>query len=252
MSTSGLLHSTMDSPTTSRIFLTNIMKKRIINGLALAAALVPAHGFNISVTNAPSASPAAVPILDNTGTPIAQGSGYVASGTFSSLPTSIAEIRTAFSPFGTPAAGQSTAFGGSPVNGLFDSTRGLTLRPPLDAGQTAIVGQAIYVVFGNGADLASSTQFAVFDGQEVIGQDAENLAAPESEVSVQITDTTLTPERLLFGDLVTGVAAADSGLPIDFNEGIRLSDGATPPIPEPSTSLLAALAGLALAARRRR
>ena len=40
------------------------------------------------------------------------------------------------------------------------------------------------------------------------------------------------------------------GLGLVFTEGIQLGEGVV--VPEPSTSLLAALAGLALAARRRR
>jgi hypothetical protein len=57
----------------------------------------------------------------------------------------------------------------------------------------------------------------------------------------------LTADSLVYGTILTN---RDTGLGLVFEEAIQLGEGVV--IPEPSTSLLAALAGLALAARRRR
>jgi hypothetical protein len=97
---------------------------------------------------------------------------------------------------------------------------------------------------GDGADLASSTDFAVFDPGLVFG--TEN-AVGAGALDIVITSDLLTEDSLVYGTIVPSV---DTGLGLVFDEAIQLGEGVV--IPEPSTSLLAALAGLALAARRRR
>ena len=108
----------------------------------------------------------------------------------------------------------------------------------------APVGASVYLVMGDGADLASSTDFAVFDPGLVFG--TEN-AVGAGALDIIISSDTLTADSLVYGTIVPNV---DTGLGLVFDEAIQLGEGAV--IPEPSTSLLAALAGLALAARRRR
>ena len=127
------------------------------------------------------------------------------------------------------------------VGGFFDGNR----SAPIPAGTTdAPVGASVYLVMGDGADLASSTDFAVFDPGLVFG--TEN-AVGAGALDIIITSDSLTADSLVYGTIVPNV---DTGLGLVFDEAIQLGEGAV--IPEPSTSLLAALAGLALAARRRR
>jgi hypothetical protein len=187
--------------------------------------------------NIAAADNTAVPVLDNTGAAIGLGSGFVAAGTFASVPGSIDEVRS-FTPFGDGASAFQNSVGAA---GFFDNSR----SAPIPQGTTdAPVGASVYLVMGDGADLASSTDFAVFDPGLVFG--TEN-AVGAGALDIIITSDSLTADSLVYGTIVPNV---DTGLGLVFDEAIQLGEGAV--IPEPSTSLLAALAGLALAARRRR
>lgn len=213
------------------------MKKTLIASLATVALFSSAGAYTVSFLNINSADATAVPILDNTGTPIAQGSGYVAAGTFAAAPGPDADIAVTFTPFGS---GSSSFSNGINVDGFFDGSRSEAIP---EGTVDAPVGQSIYLVIGDGDGLLTSSNFAVFDPGLVVGtENAVGLGA----LDILLDDSTLTPESLLMGNLLTNV---DTGLGLVFNEGIQLGGVA---VPEPSTSLLAALAGLALVARRRR
>ena len=213
------------------------MKKTVIATLATVGLFSGASAYTVSFLNVASADSTAVPVVDNTGAPIALGSGFVAAGTFASVPGSIDEVRS-FTPFGD---GNSAFANNIGVGGFFDGNR----SAPIPAGTTdAPVGASVYLVMGDGADLASSTDFAVFDPGLVFG--TEN-AVGAGALDIIIDSDALTPDSLVYGTIATDV---DLGIGVIFAEGIQLGEGAV--IPEPSTSLLAALAGLALAARRRR
>ena len=213
------------------------MKKTVIATLATVGLFSGASAYTVSFLNVASADSTAVPVVDNTGAPIALGSGFVAAGTFASVPGSIDEVRS-FTPFGDGNSAFANSIG---VGGFFDGNR----SAPIPAGTTdAPVGASVYLVMGDGADLASSTDFAVFDPGLVFG--TEN-AVGAGALDIIIDSDALTPDSLVYGTIVTEV---DTGIGVIFAEGIQLGEGAV--IPEPSTSLLAALAGLALVARRRR
>ena len=224
-----------------------------------------ASAYVVSFTNVPETNNTAVPIVDNIGYPIIAGAGYAAVGTFEFVPTSEEEIRSSFRAFGNGP----TSFNGAPS---FDSNLTdfgfyqLSRSAPIPHGTVGgPVGQNIYVVLATGSSLACSTGFAVFDSGLVFGTDG---ADEEGRVAVNITSETLTPESLVFGWLYGNV---DVGLGLLFTEGIG-TEWPKPPnwfgegpedyppnelapelcIPEPSTSLLLALAGLAVAARRSR
>ncbi|MDB4797700.1 PEP-CTERM sorting domain-containing protein [bacterium] len=226
-----------------------------------------ASAYVVSFTNVPEANNTAVPIFDNAQQPIAVGAGYAAVGTFEVVPTSVEEIRSSFSVFGDgPTSFENDLLG---VNKAFFE---LSRSAPIPQGAVGgPVGQNIYVVVGGGRSLACSTGFAVFDSGLVFGTDG---ADEEGRVSVNISSGTLTPESLVFGELEENV---DIFLGLRFSEGIA-TEWVKPPgwgaggfdgvwdiirqspnelapelcIPEPSTSLLLALAGLAVAARRSR
>ena len=213
------------------------MKKTIIATLATVGLFSGASAYTVSFLNIAAADNTAVPVLDNTGAAIGLGSGFVAAGTFASVPGSIDEVRS-FTPFGDGNSAFQNSVGAA---GFFDNSR----SAPIPQGTTdAPVGASVYLVMGDGADLASSTDFAVFDPGLVFG--TEN-AVGAGALDILISSDTLTADSLVYGTIVPNV---DTGLGLVFDEAIQLGEGAV--IPEPSTSLLAALAGLALAARRRR
>ena len=219
--------------------------------------------YVVSFTNVPEANNTAVPILDNIGAPIAVGAGYAAVGTFEVVPTSVEEIRSSFSVFGDGPTNFSNSIG-------FDGFVDKAFEAPIPHGTVSgPVGQNIYVVLGSGSSLACSRGLAVFDSGLVFGTDG---ADGEGRVEVNITSETLTSESLVYGELYPNV---DIGIGLVFSEGIG-TDFIKPPnwapwsfdndfefiaanelapelcIPEPSTGLLLALAGLAVAARRSR
>ena len=213
------------------------MKKTVIASLAAVGLFSGASAYTVSFLNIAAADNTAVPVLDNTGVAIGLGSGFVAAGTFASVPGSIDEVRS-FTPFGDGASAFQNSVGAA---GFFDNSR----SAPIPQGTTdAPVGASVYLVMGDGADLASSTDFAVFDPGLVFG--TEN-AVGAGALDIIITSDSLTADSLVYGTIVPNV---DTGLGLVFDEAIQLGEGAV--IPEPSTSLLAALAGLALVARRRR
>lgn len=213
------------------------MKKTVIATLATVGLFSGASAYTVSFLNIAAADNTAVPVLDNTNQPIGLGSGFVAAGTFASVPGSIDEVRS-FNVFGDGSSAFQNSVG---VGGFFDNSR----SAPIPLGTVdAPVGASVYLVMGDGADLASSTDFAVFDPGLVFG--TEN-AVGAGALDIVITSDTLTPDSLVYGTIVNNI---DTGLGLTFDEAIVLGEGVV--IPEPSTSLLAALAGLALAARRRR
>lgn len=213
------------------------MKKTVIATLATVGLFSGASAYTVSFLNIAAADNTAVPVLDNTGAAIGLGSGFVAAGTFASVPGSIDEVRS-FTPFGDGNSAFQNSVGAA---GFFDNSR----SAPIPQGTVdAPVGASVYLVMGDGADLASSTDFAVFDPGLVFG--TEN-AVGAGALDIVINSDTLTADSLVYGTIVPNI---DTGLGLVFDEAIQLGEGAV--IPEPSTSLLAALAGLALAARRRR
>ncbi|MDA7892474.1 PEP-CTERM sorting domain-containing protein [Akkermansiaceae bacterium] len=213
------------------------MKKTLIASLVTLGMFSGASAYTVAFLNIGAADPTAVPILDNTGTPIALGSGYVAAGTFSELPGGIDDVKANFNPFGDGNTAFSNGIG---VPGFFDGTRSAAIpQGTVDAP----VGQNVYLVIGDGSTLADSTDFVVFDPNLVFG--TEN-AVGAGGLDININSDAVTPESVLWGTILTDV---DTGLGVTFTEGLQIG-GAV--VPEPSTSLLAALAGLALVARRRR
>jgi len=214
------------------------MKKTVIATLATVGLFSGASAYTVSFLNVAAADNTAVPVLDNTGAPIALGSGYVAAGTFTAVPGSADDVRSLFAAFGDGNTAFSNSIG---VGGFFDGNR----SAPIPAGTTDVpVGASVFLVIGDGSDLASSTDFAVYDPGLVFG--TEN-AVGAGALDIIIDSDALTADSLVYGTIATNV---DLGIGVTFDEGIQLGEGAV--IPEPSTSLLAALAGLALAARRRR
>lgn len=132
---------------------------------------------------------------------------------------------------------------GSPANTL--GTFGFVNASVTDADAgNALAGQQVYVLIGNNqGDILASTQIAVYTSGNTFPTQVGGNAAGDAE--------NLRPDAgLVWGAIVTGAGItppfnAANGQPQIAVSGVNL-------IPEPSVSLLAGLAGLALLIRRKR
>lgn len=204
-----------------------------------------ASAFTVTVTNQTNVSPPDLPIFDNAGNPLASGSvgvGFFGSSTdVTGNSTDFAALLGTFQQFGTTAA-----FTQGFVPGLVNNVAPPEFDVPIAFGSTADpVGQNIFVVFGNAATLAASNELAVWQGNVLFGTDD---AAGNGGAAVSL-ETGL--GTLLLGNSTGPVELGEANV-VSFEDGIQLVTIDNAVVPEPSTGILAALAGLALVARRRR
>ncbi|MDB4739804.1 leucine-rich repeat domain-containing protein, partial [Akkermansiaceae bacterium] len=172
--------------------------------IALRLTLIT-HAYTVSFTNVNVTDGTAVPILGNPGTPIANNSGFIAVGTFSVIPTSIEDIR-AFKIFGE---GDTSIKNNIGIGGFVTGTR----SAPIPEGTIdSPVNESVYVVIGNGVDLASSNSFAVYEAGYVFGTDPGQL-------KIIIDSDTLISKRLIFGSIISDL---DIGIGVVFNKAIQL------------------------------
>jgi hypothetical protein len=172
--------------------------------IALRLTLIT-HAYTVSFTNINVTDGTAVPILVNPGTPIANNSGFIAVGTFSVIPTSIEDIR-AFKIFGE---GDTSIKNNIGIGGFVTGTR----SAPIPEGTIdSPVNESVYVVIGDGVDIASSNSFAVYETGYVFGTDPGQL-------KIIIDSDTLISERLIFGSIISNL---DIGIGVVFNKAIQL------------------------------
>ena len=200
----------------------------------LGLSVVSASAYDVSVRNFTGAT-TGLPILDNAGNVLAMG--IVAVGTFPvgfDFNQPAANIIAGFQQFNgdlmQPPLG---AFPGLFNNTLIDSIPESSVL--LDAG---FFGDTIYTIVGDATTvLADSSFIAVLSEGSVFGkEDMFGMGA----ISVDYVNGS----DIVYGDLIPGPISAG---PFTFGVGAKQVD-----IPEPSASLLAGLAGLALLIRRRR
>lgn len=201
-----------------------------------------ASAFTISITNQATIGDPSLPILDNTGAPLTSGSVGVgffaddASVTDNSL--DFGTLLTNFFQFGTT---EELVQGAAP--GLISLTNPAAFDVVVPIGSTGgQIGESVFVVFGNSSTLANSDQLAVFRSDSIFGTDD---AAGQGGVTVVLGSNVGT---LLLGDNTGPTIVSNDLGSITFADNIQLVSA----VPEPSSSLLAGLAGLALLARRRR
>jgi hypothetical protein len=194
---------------------------------ALALMSLPVFGATITVTN--TLGPVGTQsVVDNAGVPVS--AGYAAIGIVDEAAlvglTSGQQLADAFTLFDNAQGPLNNA----PFSGTFSvqSAGGV----PLDQANP-FSGKPIYLVLGNGADLASSTEAAVLKVGS-FGNTEPTLAT----VNVRAGD--VAPADILWGD--------NSQFQFSGRPTIALA----PIIPEPSSSLLFGVAGLALLIRRKR
>ena len=178
--------------------------------------------FTVWFNNIKLADTTAVPILDNTGTPIEGGAGYVAAGTFSTPPEQVTNFDE-FEVFGD---------GPSSFNGIAAGFFDLRRSAPIPSGTTsAPVGDRVYVVIGDGDSLSTSTDFALFDSGLTFG--TENVLGLGAS-DITITSENLNSDSLIVGDILTEV---DTGLGLTFEKAIRLATTREPLAPILSADL---------------
>ena len=199
--------------------------KYLVSIIALTS--VSAFGASVTVTN--NAGPVNTQsVVDNTGAAV--DGGFAAIGSISDVSALNTLTSAGLDALFTVYDGATGAVNNAPFNGTYSISNNGS-----DITGTAWAGAPIYLVLGNGGDLASSTQGAVLR----VGN------FPGSEPAVQTVNVNNTAE-VLFGDFET-FTLQPGPIPTQ-NAALALA----PFVPEPSSSLLVGLAGLSLLIRRRR
>ncbi len=201
--------------------------KHVVSIIALTS--VSAFGASVTVTN--NAGPVNTQsVVDNTGAAV--DGGFAAIGSISDASALNTLTSAGLADLFTVYDGATGAITAAPFAGTYSIS-----NEGSDITGTAWAGAPIYLVLGNGGDLASSTQAAVLR----VGN------FPGSEPAVQTVNVNNTAEVLL-GDFDTFTLQPG---PIP-SQNAALALVAIGVIPEPSSSLLIGLAGLSLLIRRRR
>jgi len=186
-----------------------------------------AGAASVSLTNANF--PTFSAFLSSAGVPI---SGVVTIGTYSSEPTSALNVLNGYTSLGSLGFG--TANGG-----VLDGYAQGAVNVSLPLGSAA-VGQQVYIVVGNAATLAASTEFLVWKPTSNSAGNtftADNpVGGPDSVLILGSTGTTVVGNFGFVADI------AGSGSQGHF----RLAA-----VPEPSAMLLGAVGALGLLRRRR-
>jgi len=199
--------------------------KHVVSIIALTS--VSAFGASVTVTN--NAGPVNTQsVVDNTGAAV--DGGFAAIGSISDASALNTLTSAGLADLFTVYDGAIGAITAAPFAGTYSIS-----NEGSDITGTAWAGAPIYLVLGNGGDLASSTQAAVLR----VGN------FPGSEPAVQTVNVNNTAEVLL-GDFDT--FTLQPGPIPSQNAALAL----VPLVPEPSSSLLIGLAGLSLLIRRRR
>jgi len=199
--------------------------KHVVSIIALTS--VSAFGASVTVTN--NAGPVNTQsVVDNTGAAV--DGGFAAIGSISDASALNTLTSAGLADLFTVYDGAIGAITAAPFAGTYSIS-----NEGSDITGTAWAGAPIYLVLGNGGDLASSTQAAVLR----VGN------FPGSEPAVQTVNVNNTAEVLL-GDFDT-FTLQPGPIPTQ-NAALALA----PLVPEPSSSLLIGLAGLSLLIRRRR
>ncbi len=204
---------------------TTMKLKHVVSIIALTS--VSAFGASVTVTN--NAGPVNTQsVVDNTGAAV--DGGFAAIGSISDASALNTLTSAGLADLFTVYDGASGAITAAPFAGTYSISNNGS-----DITGTAWAGAPIYLVLGNGGDLASSTLAAVLR----VGN------FPGSEPAVQTVNVNNTAEVLL-GDFET-FTLQPGPIPTQ-NAALAL----VPFVPEPSSSLLIGLAGLSLLIRRRR
>lgn len=206
--------------------------------LCLLASPVRAVVVTTTFTNLDGASGEETNVVyDNSGTLLALNTGYVGIGTFLISNASIASIstagglETAFTQFGT-------ASDFNIVSGAFSDSTSDNVNTPF-----TYTGNNVYIVIGNAASIATSTEFLVWDSGVAFFD-----TAPNGGPSDVLLDVGAIGSELVIGrdDLYTFDHSGDGG------SATEAAFSTSALIPEPSSTAMLGLGGMMLLLRRRK
>ncbi len=212
------------------------MKKILLTSVIFASSVIASSAVTTATVVNFKSLTNGLPILDNSGTPIAAPSYAV--GFFADdfdFTQDGAAIRSGLTQFGD----ELNSFN---FTGLIAAPNSTNDNIPKEGG-SPFSGKNVYVLFGDENSLAGSNNFGVFKTNTVF--EDENQA----DLGVALPEVVPGSGEVVYGILRAPTSQPTGGPAFDFAQGIELVGTA---VPEPSTGLLTALAGLALVARRRR
>ena len=173
--------------------------------------------------------------VDNTGNVIAQNTGVVAVGSFVGL--NDADIQSLSN--GAEISGAFNMAGSTNMN-LGDGLWEAIINNPGDT--SSLVGQAIFTVVGNGATIAVSDQFFIYRHSSVNGT-GDFVQDPNNNEDASVAHGANSTGSILVGEFGNFQHDFSAGSFDAFNLVV---------VPEPSSTALLGLGGLALLIRRRR
>lgn len=216
------------------------MKKTSISlFVAFSSLISTTHAGIVSGTSIIDGVGGDIAITDNVGNAISAGSGFIALGYFSITDGQV-DSGLGVSSFSTTLGSfQSITTGNFNDEGLYFLTNDYG-----KGGLDAQSGRTLYTLIGNESDVNSSDQFILYRHDDVI--DADGATASDDS-----NDMTLNDGSLLFGTVGGAKTIDATNLIADDNYTVSSSFAMTV-VPEPSSTALLGLGGLALVLRRRR
>jgi hypothetical protein len=206
-------------------------RKIVIYGFLLAGMTPLASGAQIIINNLTGL----YPITNLAGDLVPPGTGFVQLGAISLTDAEV--MASPGDPVGLEAAfeefGSSISFGAGGSGGFFSGT----FSAPINPGDP-LVGENIYIVAGDGADIGSSSGIWIFKSDEVFGDDD-----PDTFVETIALDGALATGTILVGTPVNVF--------VPLVERSFAGSQMVALVPEPGAGLLAGFAGLWLLACRR-
>lgn len=212
------------------------MKKTYIALWAIVGLSSSLHAVSLTLSN----NNFAVGFTDNSGVPLAAGSGVIVGGIFNDpAAISLETLGTNFVSLVNPVVDGSSSLNVNAPSAQ-DGVISGTLQGGRQAADSSFVGANIFVIVGNGSTLADSTEFAILDTGSQF--DADLTTVTESTI-------TFTPSG---GSIVPGFGESTPGGLSLFGGVISAEQISLTAIPEPSSALLAGLALVGGLVRRRR
>lgn len=216
------------------------MKIKLAAFASTLLAMASLNGATITFgTNLPADFTNIAPVVRDGGALVADGTGFMAIGASTLTDAQIGDIGTDLAALAAfqgdfTQFGSSTTFGGA---GVFNepSLASFSTSQGTSAGD-AFVGNNIFIIAGNGADLNSSTELFVYRLNETFGADAPLFATDVA---------TFQAGTLAFGSVAPGISLPQAGT----RNGYAM--GTVAVVPEPTVALLGALGVLGLIRRRR-
>ena len=215
-----------------------IISTLLVANLSYGATFTVSNNFGTDSSNA---------ILDNAGNALLAGDASVQLGTFADVSdvTSATNAATLFDSF--QQFGNSGAFVTDLVPSIVTSEGGVFSLDTggVDVSAGGFAGQDIYLVVSNNSNSNLADEFFVF-------QFADQFEAPDPDVPPVDTFLNLGGNAPTSGNVLIGRDLSTPTFSVSTGGTETLSFGTAVLVPEPSTSAILGLGGLAVLLRRRR